>query len=67
MGWQPIETAPEVGVFLAYDKNIGVCYAERFYSGKDYFSCVFEIGGGFCEYDFDDVTHWQPLPASPEA
>ena len=66
MEWQPIETAPKEGCFLAYDKSIGVCILERYEFEGKYNSVVNEIGGGAGEYDDDEVTHWMPLPAPPE-
>lgn len=39
-----------------------VVYTER---PVEWSSATVETGEGWAEHDFDDVTHWQPLPAPP--
>ena len=67
MEWQPIETAPEVGLFLAYDPDIGVCLCERYFYDGEHVCLTTEFGGGGGEYDDDACTHWMPLPTAPVA
>lgn len=54
--WQPIETAPYTGQFLAYGNGeTGICHKDEEYGVMcSVYYCP--IGG---------ITHWQPLPAPP--
>ena len=66
MEWQPIETAPKDGIFIAYDLDIGVCLCERYVFEGELVFLATEIGSGACEYVADDCTHWMPLPEPPK-
>jgi len=50
---------------LATDgRSVQVCYLQAPYDDDDVWpSCWKVFGRDF--YDFDDVTHWQPLPEMP--
>lgn len=63
-GWQPIETAPEDGVFMVYTKSkmwyvaVRTCKnydLKHLYPFHTYTNC----------HPIGDATHWQPLPPPP--
>ena len=70
--WQPIETCPEDGEFLAYDPVAGkqdVCTFWAEIRGKRYVLAVQldgEYGPGDHEFMGDRATHWMPLPEPPK-
>ena len=66
MEWQPIETIPAEGNFLAFDLSIGICICLRYFWEGKHYSLVHEIGGGAGEYNDDELTHWMPLPEPPK-
>ena len=66
MTWQPIETAPTDGEFLAYIPKLDrerVMQVRRFDKFKDNPARVVEPWKGWSY----TATHWMPLPAPPEA
>ncbi|MEN9885585.1 MAG: hypothetical protein RL758_163 [Pseudomonadota bacterium] len=64
-GWQPIETAPKDGYFLAFKP--GTAHIVATILDMDHPDC--EYDGGVHEawsLNFvDGVTHWMPLPSAP--
>ena len=64
--WQPIETAPyDDEPVLIYDGNM-VCSARRVKGHRKWWWTTHGATGYECEPDFDEPTHWQPLPAPPK-
>jgi hypothetical protein len=63
MEWQPIETAPESGVFLVYIP--GERAEDRVHVAK-WHPNVRVIGGVFA-FDRKPPTHWMPLPPTPSS
>ena len=60
MDWQPIETAPARGRFLAYNAMTGPYVTERFFQdGAEHFPLGW--WGQFGEW-YPRPTHWAPLP-----
>ena len=71
MEWQPIETAPKTGEFLAYDsitRTMDVCFTLG-----DLGICQSQFDGtlgplkGEFGYDSAGITHWMPLPPPPQS
>jgi hypothetical protein len=60
--WQPIETAPRDEEILVYSEYYGVAKAKQWRKG------VYEVvtHQTCCLDYYEDVTHWQPLPAPPK-
>jgi len=66
--WQPIETAPKDGEFLAYDpiaKKHDICHWEGSL-GCFQVQCDGIFGPEEDEFDGTRATHWQPLPNPPK-
>jgi hypothetical protein len=63
--WQPIETAPTKGWFLAYRLIDGVPMIEQARWKTDFLGrkCVGGISWSYGEQSMP--THWMPLPATP--
>ena len=58
--WRPIATAPKDGtVILSWDGNVRMCVA---WSTRD--KCWFVYDDDNRD-DWNDVTHWMPLPDPP--
>lgn len=58
-GWQPIETAPKDGtlILLAIPQGVVAASWQEWAPGEWWF--------GSDIVDYDDATHWMPLPAAP--
>lgn len=61
-GWQPIETAPKDGDFLAYLSH-GYITRGRFLNRK-VFAC--DSTGPRVRHDDPSPTHWMPIPEPPQ-
>lgn len=68
--WQPMETAPKDGQTILAHKPSGLAFSAR----QDVVPVHWTgWGGGAWENStsghkvFDDLTHWMPLPAPPNA
>ncbi len=64
--WQPIETAPEKGKFLAWwrSKNMASPIILRWSEDGDY---LWTDGGTAVHELAVSFSHWMPLPESPHA
>lgn len=61
-GWQPIETAPEDGLFLVYMPNEpphSMFQVARWHPNAKVIGHVFA-------FDLTKPTHWMPLPSPPD-
>lgn len=63
--WQPIETAPKDGWFLAFKP--GTAHIVGTILDSDHPDCEFDGGvhEAWSHRYVDGVTHWMPLPAAP--
>lgn len=48
-----------------YDKVWIDCWREQPEAPVSFSSATISVGHGWDEHDFEDVTHWMPLPAPP--
>ena len=64
MSWQPIETAPEEGVFLVWlaEPQLG----SRVVPMKKRRRPQPTLVGGYFDFDSPKPTHWMPLPPPPQ-
>ncbi len=62
MQWQPIDTAPRDGRFIAiFDKEMAICCdATEPEDGKRWFRS--DLHGA---YPIDEIRYWMPLPEAP--
>ena len=60
--WRPIETAPNIGRFLAiFDKEIAICCdCTDVEDNKRWFRS--DLHGA---YPIDEISYWMPLPEPP--
>ncbi len=68
MEWQTIENAPFEISILIYDGGSrfpGIYTAHKWSIGDSVYWSGDGVGGPECENEFDDPTHWMPLPAPP--
>ena len=67
--WQPIETAPKDGaVVLGYSCDVtGPVFASMAWSEELGTWALEPTAWGDQSWEWPEVTHWMPLPESPEA
>jgi hypothetical protein len=70
--WQPIETAPKDGTWFwaFYPKKQPTCFQDQWKTARwveDFFHEGYPAFLDAAEHEeFDQPTHWMPLPASPD-
>jgi hypothetical protein len=66
MDWQPIESAPKDGWFLAFKPSCAVIVGTIL--DGDHPDCEFDGGvhEGWSHQYVDGITHWMPLPEPPK-
>ena len=73
MQWRPVDTLPEDGdrvlVYAPFGDQPHIWIDEWRMQQEcpvSWSSYTVETGMNWCDHDFDDVTHWMPLPPPPE-